>query len=101
MVMVSGGIVTGVAGSSSGNTSITGLPFTIKNVSSHQPVMSFGNSDSMALSAAGYSITAAGNTNSTACNIRTWDGTGGTSLTQFSEFGDYNTITLSMTYMTA
>jgi hypothetical protein len=89
------------AGTSSGNVTVGGFPFTQVNISGNQGCIHFGHADSLALGAAGYSLAANGATATAYCHLKTWDGTGGTSATQFSEMGDYNTISWNLTYKTA
>jgi hypothetical protein len=87
-------------GTSSGDVTIFGLPFTSKNISHHTSVFNWGYCTQAAFTA-GYHFSGYLEPNRNWLTMKTWDATGGVTTTQFSEIPSYVTMSFGGTYQTA
>jgi hypothetical protein len=99
VVFVTGRIVVNAFGTESGDLTITGLPFTrAADTGFSNPVVSFASSASLALAAAGQSLTGKVDANATTITVNVWDATTGETPMQVSEWSDGGAAAFSAFY---
>ena len=86
-------------GSSSGDVTISGFPFPCRNITHHTPIFNWGYCTSASITA-GFHFSGFMTPNLTTLTMKTWDATGGTTTTQFSEIPAYVTMAFGGTYQT-
>jgi len=86
-------------GTSSGNVTIAGFPFPARNITHHTPIFNWGYCTSASITA-GFHFSGYMTPNASLLTMKTWDATGGTTTTQFSEIPAYVTMAFGGTYQT-